>query len=205
MRRLMLGGVGVVAFLLLTGFMMERFVEGSHYQRSPSPSPTSEPTVVEFFSYACPHCRTLDPAFRAWKEGRPAGVKVVREAAGWNPRFEALARFHYSLEEMGLADALNDKIFSAIHDDKKPLQTLEEQAAFVTANGGDGKAFLVVASGTAVQARLAQSKDMLIRHRVSGVPAILVNGTYLTDVGMAGSPATLFSVVEFLLPRRTAP
>lgn len=205
MRRFALGGVAVVAFLLLTGFLMERFVEGSHYKRSPAPAPTAEPTVVEFFSYACPHCRALDPEFEAWKKQAPAGVKVIREAAGWNPRFESLARFHYALEEMGLAESLNDKVFAAIHDEKKPLLTVEEQTAFVVANGGDGKQFAAVVAGPAVTARMAHSKEVLIRHRVSGVPAMLVNGTWLTDVSMAGGPKALFSVIEFLLPRKPAP
>jgi thiol:disulfide interchange protein DsbA len=205
MRRLMQGGVAMVAVLLLTGFLMERFVAGSHYQRSPAPAPGNESTVVEFFSYACPHCRALDPEFKAWKARQPAGIKVTREAAGWNPRFEALARFHYALEEMGLAETLDDKVFQAIHDEKKPLLTVEEQTAFVVANGGDGKRFAAVVAGPAVAARMAQSRDLLIRHRISGVPAMLVNGTWLTDVSMAGSPKELFAVVEFLLPRRPAP
>jgi protein dithiol oxidoreductase (disulfide-forming) len=39
---------------------------------------------------------------------------------------------------------------------------------------------------------------MTLRYRVEGVPAVIINGKYYSDVGMAGSHANLISLINDL-------
>ncbi len=109
-------------FLLLTGFTVERFVENTHYRVIPGSKATATPEVVEFFSYGCPHCRHVEPDFEKWLATKPENVKVVRIPAGWNQRFEVLARFYLALDEMGGAERYNEAIFKAIHEESIEVQ-----------------------------------------------------------------------------------
>jgi len=49
-----------------------------------------------------------------------------------------------------------------------------------------------------VSSNLARAEQLTQRYHVEGVPLIVVNGKYTTDVSKAGSPQDLFRVVDDL-------
>jgi thiol:disulfide interchange protein DsbA len=49
-----------------------------------------------------------------------------------------------------------------------------------------------------VSADMQRSDDFSRRYRIDAVPRIVINGKYITDVGMAGSEANLISVINDL-------
>ena len=52
-------------------------VQGQDYQLLTPAQPTSSPDkveVVEFFSYACPHCAAMAPRIEEWVKGLPANT-----------------------------------------------------------------------------------------------------------------------------------
>lgn len=189
-------------FLLLTGFSVERYVENTHYRAIPGAKATASPEVVEFFSYGCPHCRSVEPDFEKWLAQKPANVKVMRVPAAWNTRFEVLARLYLALEEMGVAEKHSDAIFKAIHDEHKKLATKEELVEFVATLGIDRQQFASLYDSEKVSARLSDSKALFARYRISGVPGFVVNGKYFTDTSMGGHGQELFDVVNFLLSKQ---
>lgn len=190
------------AFLLLTGFSVERYVENAHYRTIPGGTLTAAPEVVEFFSYGCPHCRSVEPDFEKWMAQKPDNVKVVRVPAAWNARFELLARLYLALDEMGVAEKHSDAIFKAIHDEHKKLANKEEIVEFVATLGIDRQQFSALYDSEKVTVRLSESKALFARYRISGVPGFVVNGKYFTDTSMGGHGQELFNVINFLLSKQ---
>ncbi len=195
--------LGVLALVCsATGFAVgvERFVEGVHYDRAEH-GQAAPGTVVEFFSYGCPHCAHLEPELEKWLKTKPEAVKFSRVPATWNARFELLARVHYGLAAIGMDGKLAQPLFDYIHKDQRPLANLDDAAGFVKANGGDSAKFLAAAKSDAVNGQLEKAGELFARYRLSGVPALLVNGLYVTSVRQAGSADELFEIVNFLLTK----
>ena len=58
--------------------------------------------VVEFFSYACPHCNDLNPIVKKWAAKLPADVAFKRVPVSFNsPFYQLMARLYYALEAIG--------------------------------------------------------------------------------------------------------
>lgn len=189
------------AFLLLTGFAGERFLENTHYRLVPGGQATASPEVIEFFSYGCPHCRHVEPEFEKWLATKPANVKVTRIPAAWNQRFEVLARLYLALQEMGGAEKYSDAIFKAIHDDHKDLFSKETQIAFLQTLNVDTKRFGELYDSPKVNEQIQSSMQEFARYKISGVPGFIVNGKYFTDVTMGGHGGDLFDVINFLISK----
>ena len=49
-----------------------------------------------------------------------------------------------------------------------------------------------------VETALQRADQLVQRYRVTGVPTFVVNGKYITDIGMAGGPEKLMSLVKDL-------
>lgn len=201
LKAVMVWGVFLLLTGLLTGFTVERFVENTHYRLIPGGTATSTPEVVEFFSYGCPHCRSIEADFEAWLAAKPKNVKVMRVPAAWNPRFETLARFYLTLDEMGDAEKYSAAIFKAIHEENKKLASKDEIVGYVSALGIDSKRFADTYDSDKVSQRLEESKQLFAQYRLSGVPGFVVNGQYFTDITMGGHGQGLFDVINFLISK----
>jgi thiol:disulfide interchange protein DsbA len=92
--------------------------EGIEYQELDQPQPVAnkdKAEVIEFFSYACPHCYNLEPNVIKWVKTKPENVKFIQVPAIFNPKWEAFASIYYTAEVLGVADKLHPIIFEAIH------------------------------------------------------------------------------------------
>ena len=74
--------------------------------------------------------------------------------------------------------------------------------AFVRANGGDVKTFEAAFNSDATNEAVEKGNVIYARYQVRGVPALLVNGQYMTSLTQAGSETELFEVVNFLLTKQ---
>jgi len=177
-------------------------VEGTHYTKLAQPvqmAASGKVEVVEFFSYGCPHCFALEPTVEQWAKHVPADVNFRRAPAGFSPQYEYHQRIFYALEAAGQLDAMHRKVFNAIHVDKKRLAKDDEVAAFISANGLDGAKFVETMKSFGVAAKARQAKQLTEAYRVEGVPALGVQGRWLTSSAMAGSHERTFAVVDYLI------
>ncbi len=197
---LLITGVALAYATQAQAFSMERYLEGTHYKKLDK-APHQEKTVVEYFSYGCPHCNHLEPALEAWLEHVPEGVTFSRVPAIWNSQFQVLAQLYYSLEVVGLQQKLTPKVFDYLHKQNKSIKNQQDAAKFVADQGGDVDAFNKAWKSEQVKQSLIKASEDFIAHDVRGVPAIVVNGQYQTSVSMAGSNKGLFEIVEFLLTK----
>ncbi|HEU4623352.1 MAG TPA: thiol:disulfide interchange protein DsbA/DsbL [Steroidobacteraceae bacterium] len=159
--------------------------------------------VVEVFWYACPHCYALEPFIQNYLKNKPEYVEFVRVPVMWGPVHRAHARLFYILESLGRHD-LHSKVFDTIHKESNMLvgnddaSTQKIQRDFAVAHGIKAEDFDKAWSSFSVNSNLQRAQQLTERYHVDGVPLIVVNGKYVTDVGKAGGPGQLLSLINDL-------
>lgn len=158
-------------------------VEGRDFTRLTPPQTPGSPgkvEVVEFFSYACPHCHALDPLISKWEADLPANAVLVQVPVAFGRReWGQLVRAHYALESIGALDRLGHALFKAIHEENQPLFNEETIAAWVATQGADAAGFRTAFNSAAVSAKATRAEQMSRDYQVSGVPHLAVDGKYV--------------------------
>jgi protein dithiol oxidoreductase (disulfide-forming) len=201
-----------VAALPAAGQMPQtRWTAGVNYvpvvPAQPTDAAPGKIEVVEAFWFACPHCYALDSYLESWRKGaKPPYVEFVRVAVTWDEMRRATARLFYTLQALGKEEALHAAVFSEIHDKGNPLYvpgdeagTLRLQTIFAVAHGISAQEYTQAYNSMAVMVDMQRSDDFSRRYQIDSVPRIVINGKYITDVGMAGSEANLISVINDLV------
>lgn len=156
--------------------------QGREYDLISPAQPTSSPgkiEVIEFFSYGCPHCAHLEPALNAWLKKLPADVAFRRVPLAGGPAWLPTAKLFYTLDALGVETRLHGEVFKAIHDDRSLVSTDESAiAAWTAKNGVDSAKFAATYASFSVQGKVLQAQQIMTAHRVSGVPAISIDGRY---------------------------
>jgi thiol:disulfide interchange protein DsbA len=186
-----------------------RWIAGQHYRPLSPAQPTSvspgKVEVVEVFWYGCSHCYAFEPYLDEWEKTKPAYVELVRIPVTWSPTHSAHARLYYTLQALGKVAQLHTKVFAEIHKNNNSLlggsdaETLKVQEAFAKANGISEQDFTSAYNSFTVQNKLQQAQDLTSRYKVDGVPMVVINGKYVSDVGMAGNQANLISLINDLV------
>ena len=201
-RSLLAAGLLLVA---AHGASAAGLTEGNEYKllkpAQPSEAAPGKVGVVEVFWYACGHCYLLEPKLEAWNQkGRAPYVQLIRLPATWNPVVKMHARVFYTIELLG-KPKLHDEVFREINVKGNRLDTPEKIEAFFVSRGVSKDEFQKAFSSFAVESKLLQAEDLNKRYKITGTPTIVVNGKYVTDVGMAGDEDKLFEVVNELAAR----
>ena len=179
-------------------------VEGRHFTLVEPPVPPIVPNkieVLEFFSYGCPHCSAFEPTIEAWAKKIPADVAFHRVPVPFLANAENFMRTYYALETMGQVNALQRKVFAAVHVDRERLDKPSDIVALVNKNGVDGAKFLDVFNSFSVASSVTRAKKLAAAYKLEGVPAITVQGRYATSPSQAGGQEQALAVADFLIQR----
>lgn len=179
-------------------------VEGTHYVKLSQPVATpgsGKIEVVEFFSYACPHCNAFEPTLEGWIKKLPADVAFRRAPVPFLQNADNFQKLYFALEALGQVDALQRKVFYAIHGERQRLDKPADIAAFLAKNGVDSAKFMDVFNSFSVQTKARQASQLSEAYRIDGVPALGVQGRYYTSVSLAGGPDRALAVADFLVQR----
>jgi thiol:disulfide interchange protein DsbA len=207
LQKILRGGLAAAAsVLLMAAFSAQAAVtltEGTNYKviqpAVPPSTPPGKVEVVEVFWYACGHCYALEPKLEAWaRSGKPAYVEFSRQPATWNDVLKTHARVFYTAELLGKLPQLHADIFREINVKGARLDTPETIEAYFVSHGVPKADFQKAFSSFAVESKLRRADDLNRRYRITGTPTVIVNGKYMTDVGMAGSEDALFQVINAL-------
>ena len=175
------------------------FNQGKDYVVLPNPVATATPDkieVIEFFSYTCPHCLSLEPSAQAWLKRKPDNVAFVRIAVSFSPNWEPSARAYYAAEALGVLDKMHPFLFETVRSN--PRAGLDELAALFAEHGVDQDTFRKAYSSFQTETQLRRGNQIAQRYKINGVPGIIVNGKY--DV----RSARMFETVDFLIAQETA-
>ena len=82
---------------------------------------------------------------------------------------------------------------------KDESQNLDMQQKFAVAHGLSADAFKTAYNSFTVSSNLARAEELTARYHVEGVPLIIVNGKYVTDVGKAGGHTELIELISNLV------
>ena len=185
-----------------------RFKEGTHYRVLPVAQPTGAPPgkveVAEVFWYGCPHCYSLEPYIKEWRaDGKPANASFVRIPAALNANWQVHARVYYAAEALGVLDEVHEEIFREVHTNRNALMSEEALVEFFGRYGVSEEDFLEAFNSFAVTTKLRRSDSLVRRYRITGVPAMVVNGKYVTGADLAGGEEPMFEVVNFLIEKES--
>lgn len=175
--------------------------EGFEYRTVEPPQRTATPgklEVIEFFWYACPFCNAMEPMLKEWLGRQPADVAFRRIHVARPPH----QQLHYTLEALGKADELSDRVYQAIHVQQIDLDRRDRMADFVARNGVDRQRFIEAFDSAAVRAKMQDATAVVNAYKVDSVPTFAVNGKWVTAPFMlGGSNAGALRVIDYLLAK----
>lgn len=192
-----------VSVVSLASFAMPlAYVEDVHYKKTGQLLATDNQDkieVVEMFFYGCPHCFNLESTVEEWKKDLPDNVSFRYVPAVFKDTWAPLAKAYYAMEKMDLLDKLHSPLFEAIHFEQRRIYTEEAIVDFMAEHGVDRDEFMDAMNSFAVKTAVNKAKKMTDASGISGVPALIVNGKYMTGAALAGSEEEIFEVVDFLV------
>ena len=157
--------------------------------------------VLEFFSYACPHCSAFEPTIEAWAKTLPADVALRRVPVPFLMNYDNFQHTYYALDTIGAVDAMQMKVFRAIHTDRLRLEKPEDIAAFVGKNGVDATKFMAAFKSFSVATSVSRAKKMTADYKVESVPLLAVAGRWVTSPALANGGPQSLAVVDALVQR----
>jgi thiol:disulfide interchange protein DsbA len=180
------------------------FDEGIDYSTVAPPEraePGDDVEVLEVFWYGCPHCYHLEPAIQKWLEHKPEGVTFRRMPAAVSPRWVPHAKAYYAAEMLGVLDKLHEPLFKAMHEEKRRIFTDEQIIRFAAEQGIDEDAFRNAYNSFPVDMQVRKAADLGEHYNIDGVPAMVVNGKYVTSASQTGGSARMFDVIDYLVAK----
>ena len=193
--------------------------EGADYRvlksRVAGAADTKKIEVIEFFWYGCPHCNSLDPSLIEWLKKAPADVSFKRVHINFDAegapvkRTDTHQRLFIALETLGIIDKMTPKVFTAIHGDKKSLNSRDAVMEWAAGAGIDLPKFTAVYDDAFSMSRKMKSAAQLQdNYKVDSVPYFGIDGQYITSPSIAGGSldnfyATLNAVIDKARQERT--
>jgi len=197
-------------FLLVTLFtfsaLLNAETSGTGYDTLTPPQPTQHPDkveVIEFFWYGCPHCYSFEPELAAWLKTAPKNVEFIRQPAVFNETWGRHAKAYFVAEALGIVDKVNADLFDAIQNKKEKIETEEQLGHFFAQHGVDQAQFKDAFNSFAVDAKTRQAPAIAARYGITGVPAIIINGKYITNGPLAGSHKNMLEVMNTLIKQES--
>jgi protein dithiol oxidoreductase (disulfide-forming) len=199
--------------LLLTAFLMlassiaiAEPQSGFEYMQTQQVMPTENPAkieVVELFWYGCPHCYQLEPQLAVWVKKLPINVVFRRVPGIARPDWAPAGRAFYAMEALGVVEKLHAPLFDAIH--KQHSVKPNDDAAlidWITKQGGlDRKKVEEAYNSFSVNTKVMRATQLFRASGATGVPALIVDGKYLTSSSLAGGNEEALKVADYLIEK----
>ena len=206
MKKHLTGWLAAIALALLSFGAQAQLTVGRDYALIDPALPTDNPAkieVIEFFSYACPHCSDLNPYVAKWSPRLPADVAFRRIPVGFgNPFYQLMAKLYYALEAIGELNRLDAAVFNAIHE--KGLKLIDDKSIldWVTAQGVNAKTFSDAYSSFGVMSKIKRAEQLAQSSKIRGVPAMVVDGRYLVVGQDIKGHADLLALTDKVIDKR---
>lgn len=158
--------------------------------------------VIQVFWYGCPDCGEFEAQLDRLINELPEEVSVQRMPAV-APRWEPHARAYYAAESLGALERFHRALARAMQDERRPLMTEADLVSFASEIDIDAEAFLAVYHSPEVERRVQQAAALTERFEIAGVPALIINGKYRTDLQLAGDQEGMIQVSRALIEDAT--
>lgn len=188
----------------------QQWQEGRHYKTLPMAVKTEDPSkleVLEVFWYGCPHCYEFNNDYLPqWEASLPEDVYFTLMPATFRGWVEHAKAF-YASKFLGIQKEMHQPLFDTIQSGPRKYKEVDDLKPLFIKQGVDEKAFdqLFETGGfrkvSQIDQAIAQAEQKLSSYRITGVPALIVNGKYKVGVQDAGGFANMLKVVDFLLEK----
>lgn len=160
--------------------------------------------TVEFFWYGCGHCYNFEPVLAQWKKTLSDDVSFRGVPAMWGGAMELHAKAFYAARALGVEEKMDQVMFQALNVDRKQLRTDDEIAKLFEQNGVAEEDFFKAYNSFGVSSQVSQANATARAAKITGTPAMMVNGKYLIGPRKAGSTANMLKIADFLIEKERA-
>jgi thiol:disulfide interchange protein DsbA len=196
--------LAIGALLPVVARAQNKPTEGTEFKLVQPPQPVESGNkieVLEFFQYSCPHCFAFNPDLEAWRKKMPTDVEYKRIHINWDNSTLNHTKLYYSLEQLGKVNEVHEKVFTAIHVNKKRMLDPGEIADLMAANGIDRKQWLDMFNSFSIATRASKAMQIWRGYKIDGTPALGCDGRFITSPSMVGSRTGSLAVLDFLIQR----
>lgn len=182
----------------------QQFQQGTHYERISGPDvPDTDGSieVVEIFSYTCPHCKTFEAHLGPWHKQLPESVDFRRVPIPLGRGGEAYVRAYYAAEVLDILDQSHEALFRALHDERRPLRTIDDLAEFHAQFGVEAEEFSSTANSFPVESRMRMGNASAGKWQVRSTPTLVINGKYRVKPRRGGSFEEMLQIADMLIER----
>jgi len=170
-----------------------------------SPSTGGKVEVIEFFSYACPHCAEFEAPLQGWLRKKPSDVSFRAVPVIFRESWAPLAKLYFALETMGHLGKVHGKVFHAMHGSEAiDLSDPDKLFPWIAKQGVDQAKFKEIYNSFGMDAKISGYKKAAIDHQVKFTPVVAINGKYLTGPSMVREQGRFFQVVDALIAQERA-
>jgi len=146
---------------------------------APQPVPAGKKVeVIEFFMYHCPACNAMEPTLNQWIKKQGENIVVRRVHLPFTGPVDPEAHLYLTLEAMGKLDEMHDKVFHAVHVERKRLNKDDAIIDWVSKNGIDRDKFLDVWNSFGVVTKLRRLSQVVANYKVDSTPTFIIDGKY---------------------------
>lgn len=198
------GAVAFAALAVASPAHSQQFEEGVHFERISGPDVVdSDGTVevAEIFSYTCPHCKTFEAFLGPWQEQLPGHVEFRRVPIPLGRGGEPFVRAYYTAEVLGILDQSHEALFNALHEERRPIRTVDDLAEFHSQFGVDAEEFESTANSFPVESRTRMGNASAGKWQVRSTPTLVINGKYRVSPRQGGSFEEMLQVADMLIER----
>lgn len=195
----------VLALLSPAAAAQAPLAEGPDYSVITPALATDNPAkieVIEFFSYACPHCYDLNPKILQWAKKLPSDVVFKRVPAGFNPFYQLMAKLYYSLEAIGELERLDGPVFEAIQVKGIKLVSEKSITEWLVAQNVDARKFSEAWNSFSVSSKIRRADQIIENAKVHAVPSLVVDGCYLVVGQNIKSQQDLLALTDRIIDMR---
>ena len=171
------------------------------------PQPTqaeNQIEVLEIFWYGCPHCYDFEPFINDWLKTKPDNVMFRRMPGIFQKSWIPHAKAYYTAEKLGVLNSIHNAMFKAIHQKKKKLSNDSSIKKFFINNNVSKSDFKKTYESDEINTKIKQAYIMGQRYKITGVPAVIVNGKYMVSGTTAGGFENMIKVINLLIEQESS-
>lgn len=173
--------------------------------------PVSEPQVLEFFSFYCPHCYQFTQVYHipdTIQKELPPGTKLTKYHVDFmGPLGKEMTQAWAVAIALGIEDKISPLMFDAVQKTQTVQRSEDIRQVFIDA-GVRGEDYDSALNSFVVKSLVAQQEKAAVDLQLQGVPSVFVNGKYLVkNDGLNMSSMELYvkefaDTVKFLLSQK---
>lgn len=156
---------------------VSQYQEGKNYVTLDYVKGINKPQVIEFFSYTCGHCYTMESFLHKWLETKPENIEFVQVPV-YMDRVGHLTQGYYTAEVLGVLDKVHMRIFNKWHKEKKVIRRKEDLIPIFTEAGVSKEEFEKAYNSFAVANKVQHAKKLVEDFKVTSFPRLIVNQKY---------------------------